>query len=482
MKTLKYLFIAILTIFIWGCDEDIMDDINRDRNRASSVDAFALLPDATLKTVVTASSTDLAWYASKWIEHSAGQWAQSHDDDRRIGMNITSNFNNHWNGMYDLQNILKIMIEMCSPDGPEENNKHALGVAQVLTAYNLAVITDFWGDIPWSEALQGAEIMQPKYDRQSEIYSEAVIFSYLDEGIANLEAAIQQGADGPNSGSFDYIYRGDNTKWIKAAYSLKARYYLRLSQRDNDAATKALAALANGFDDAGDAFIFDRYEESQSRENPWFQFMFQRSHLAASSTIFNLMDSRNDPRIELYFTTVDGGYNPAPPGQAERVQGGTYSESLITLEGRTAATPLMTYHELKFIEAEARHRAGQSLDDVKTALREAIRANFVYHGSTSDEADDYFDNYVESRVNSNTLEEIITQKYIASYEYESTVAYHDYRRTGIPEMHNPNNVSVGYPNRLPYANSEESNNPDNFISVDVLTQKIWWAGGDELVN
>jgi hypothetical protein len=482
MKTHKYLFIAIFAIFLWGCNEDTMDDINKDVNTASAVNAFALLPDATLKTVVTASATDLAWYASKWIEHSAGQWAQSHDNDRRIGMNTTSSYNNHWNGMYYIQLILKNIIELCSPGGPEENNKHALGIAQVLTAYNLAMITNFWGEAPWSEALQGAQFMKPKYDKQSILYSDAGIFGYLTDGIANLEAAKEQGSDGPNAGIFDYIYAGNNDKWIMAAYSLKARYHMQLTQKDNDASSKALAALANGFASAADALIFNKYEASTGRDNPWFQFMGERSHLAASSTIFDLMDSRSDPRIVQYFSTVSGAYNPAPPGEAERVQGGVYSESLITANGRTAATPLMTFHELKFIEAEARQRDGQSLDNVKTALRAAITANFVYHGLTADAAGEYFDNVVDSRVTADALEEILIQKYIASYEFESIVAYNDYRRTGVPTLHNPHNVTVGFPNRLPYANSEESNNPDNFIAVDVLTQKVWWAGGSELVN
>ena len=483
MKSLKYFSVFILAIFLWGCDEDIMDDINRNRNDAASVDAFALLPDAILKSAVVASSADLAWFSSKWIEHSAGQWAQSHDDDRRIGQNATSAFNNSWNQMYLLQNILNQIIELTSPGGPEENNFHALGIAQILTAYNLAIMTDFWGDMPWSEAIQGAANMNPKFDRQSVIYNGPNgVFELLEDGISNIEAAIAQ-VGGPNAGGFDFLYQGNNQRWLKAAWSLKARYHLRLSQRDNDAAAKALAALANGFQNAGDALIFRLYEPLPSpRNNPWFQFMIERSHLAASSTIFNLMDSRNDPRIELYFTTVDGAYNPAPPGEAERTQGGTYSESAITTNNQAAPTPLMTYHELKFIEAEARQKDGQSLDNVRTVLREAVVANFIYHGSDAETANEYFDAAVLSRFNANPLEEILTQKYIGAFEYESMEAYHDYRRTGIPEMHNPNNATTGFPNRLQYGNSEESNNPDNFIQVNVHAQKVWWAGGEELVN
>jgi hypothetical protein len=483
MKTLKYLSVFILAIFLGGCDEDTMDDINRNRNDASSVDAFALLPDAILKTANVASANDMAWYSSQWIEHSAGQWAQSHDDDRRLGQNATSAFNNSWNEMYLLQNVLNQIKELTSPGGAEENNKHALGIAQVLSAYNLAIMTDFWGDMPWSEAIQGAGNMKPKFDRQSVIYTGPNgVFELLESGIANLQAAKEQ-TGGPNAGGFDFLYQGNNDRWIKAAWSLKARYHLRLSQRDNDAAAKALAALANGFQGAADALMFKLYEPLPSpRNNPWYQYRVQRSHLASSSTLFNLMDERNDPRIERYFTTVGGEYNPAPPGQAERTQGGTYSEGKVTADNQAAPTPLMTYHELKFIEAEARQRAGQSIDNVRTALREAVVANFIYHGATADAANEYFDASVAARFTENPLREILTQKYIGAYEYESMEAYHDYRRTGIPQMHNPNNATVGFPNRLQYGNSEESNNPANFIRLDVHKQKVWWAGGEELAN
>ena len=506
MKSLKYFSVFILAIFLWGCDEDIMDDINRNRNDASSVDAFAMLPDAILKTSVVASAADLAWFSSKWIEHSAGQWAQSHDDDRRIGQNATSAFNNSWNQMYLLQNILNQIIELTSPGGPEENNVHALGIAQILTAYNLAIMTDFWGDMPWSEAIQGATNMKPKFDRQSVIYNGPNgVFELLENGIENIEAAIAQ-PGGPNAGGFDFIYQGNNERWIKAAWSLKARYHLRLMQRDNDAAANALAALANGFQDAGDAFIFSHYEAQPSpRNNPWFQFRVERSHLAASSTIFDLMDERNDPRIPIYFTYInefdeddeewEPEYNPAPPGQAERTQGGTYSESAITANNQAAPTPLMTYHELKFIEAEASFRSGVA--DWEDVLKNAIAASWAYHGQPlfqeildddgdvieTIDFDVWFDEQVVSRLTEgNELEEIITQKYIAAYEYESMEAYHDYRRTGFPTLHNPHNETVGFPNRLQYGNSEESNNPDNFIEINVHTHRVWWAGGEELAN
>ncbi|HOU75380.1 MAG TPA: SusD/RagB family nutrient-binding outer membrane lipoprotein, partial [Tenuifilum sp.] len=76
-----------------------------------------------------------------------------------------------------------------------------------------------------------------------------------------------------------------------------------------------------------------------------------------------------------------------------------------------------------------------------------------------------------------------TQKYIALYEHEAIEAYNDYRRTGIPAMHNPNNTTVGFVNRFPWALSEVSSNqnvPQTELNY-IYTTKVWWAGGDELV-
>ncbi len=259
---------------------------------------------------------------------------------------------------------------------------------------------------------------------------------------------------------------------------MKARYYLRLSQVDNGAAANALGVIGNGLSAIGDNFEFGAYEESATAENPWYQFLSDRTHLSASQTLFNLMDDRNDPRIPAYFTMIgDTVYNPAPSGSAVENQGGMYSTSLITENGATTPTPLMTYHELKFIEAEAKLRTGDNT--WQTSLQEAVEANFDYHGV--DGAAAYFTDEVVPRLTAgNELNEILTQKYIGFYEFEATEAYNDYRRVpAFLTLNNPNNATTGFVWRFPYGISEVSSNPDNIPDVDIFTDKTWWSGGEE---
>ena len=464
MKTIKIFFLALLPFLFVACSEEKMDEINKDLNDAATMPASNMLPDVELRTAFETTGTDIAWYATVYIEHDAGTWAQSKDADQRVSQESSSLFDNNWNGIYSLMMACNNIITKTDPTtGSEPDNFWARGIAQVLLAYNLAVATDMWGDVPWTEALKGAAKMQPKYDTQESIY--VAINALLDDAVVNL------GKTTLSVPNYDYIYAGKQDKWIKAAYSLKARYALRLINKDSNGAATALANIPKGFGSAADAMIFNKFTTAATGQNPWYQFMIDRSHLSSSATLYNYMAERNDPRIAVYFTKIGGLYNPAPSGTAEETQGGVYSVSAVTANGATAPIPLMSYHELKFIEAEAKFRTGDAT--WKAALQAAVEASFTYAGAT---IGTYFADQVTPRLTAgNELNEILMQKYIAFYEYEAIESYNDYRRTGVPTMHNPNNLTTGFVNRFPYALSEVSNNAANVPEISVYTDKVWWA-------
>jgi hypothetical protein len=191
------------------------------------------------------------------------------------------------------------------------------------------------------------------------------------------------------------------------------------------------------------------------------------------------MDVRNDPRIDAWFEALNDTIRPAESGEAVQTQGGVYSQSLITANGRTAATPIMTYHELKFIEAEAKYRTNDAT--WQAALQEAVEANFVFHGLDLATGTDYFTTEVVPRLGSGVeLVEILLQKYIGCFEHEAIEAYNDYRR--VPQfltLNNPKNQTVGFVWRYPYPTSEEASNSANIPEVNVFSDKVWWAGGSE---
>jgi len=448
-----------------------MDEVNRELNNTTEMGLDKLIPDILLKSAFESTGTDMAWYSSVYIEHSTGTWNQMNNADIRAAQEAGTNLNNNWNSLYDVMNICRLVLDRTEPGSEDEGSDLARGIALVMLAYNLAITTDGWGEVPYMEAFQGAANLQPAYENQSVIYG--YVDELLDEAIATLGSA--------SAGlTTDLIYDGDPEAWIRAAWSLKARYAMRRSQVNGvvPASNAALAAIGSGFESAGDALIFDEYSATATGENPWFQFFSDRSQLSCSQSMYNLLEARNDPRMDVYWTTLDDSIRPAPNGTSDQTQGGVYSQSLITVNGRTQATPMMSYHELLFIQAEAEFHTSQAT--WQSSLQQAIEENFIFHGLGREEGTSYFNTEVLPLLTPGTeLNEILTQKYIAFYEHEAMEAYNDYRRTLIPDMFNPNNELTGFVWRYPRPTSETSSNSVNVPDTDIYEDKLWWSGGSE---
>lgn len=471
MKAIHRLLLIFLVLAISSCTEDVMDEVNRELNNTTEMGLDKLIPDILLKSAFESTGSDMAWYSSVYMEHNTGSWNQMNNADIRAAQEAGTNLNNSWNGLYDVMNTCYLVLQRTSEGGEDEGSLLARGIAQVMMAYNLSIATDGWGEVPFTEAFQGAENLQPAYENQSEIY--AHVDQILDEAIGSLEEA-------ETDLTTDLIYEGDPQAWIRAAWSLKARYAMRLTLVNGAeaASSEALAALAQGFKSPEDALIFDHYEATATGENPWFQFSNDRSQHSCSQSLFNLLDVRNDPRMGMYWNTLEDTIRPAPNGTSDQTQGGVYSQSLITAEGRTRPTPLMSYHELLFIKAEAEFRTAAA--GWQASLQAAIEENFVFHGLDRETGTTYFTNEVLPLLSAgNELTEILTQKYIAFYEHEAMEAYNDYRRTLVPEMTNPNNELTGFVWRYPRPTSETSSNSAHVPDTDIYEDKLWWSGGIE---
>lgn len=484
----KYIFRTILLLGILGmsisCSEDLMDDLNKNVNDPENMASRLILTDLMTKSAFSIAGSDLAFYASVYIEHNVGIYNQSYNAEIRTNEPTSSTtYNNSWNTIYRNLRDLKNVIEKCSEGGDEEGNVINLGIAQILAAYNLATLTDLMGDVPWSEALQPGVIFTPNLDSQQSIYD--AIFKFLDDGIANLGKE----RTFPLLGTQDFIYGGDAAsiaKWTKFGYGLKARYTMRLSHRSPNYAD--VIAFANqSFANSGEEAKF-RYNGTTSK-SPFNQFYTDRNYFGASQSLHEKLQSRNDPRDDKFFKPAAGqsSIEFAPNGNPDQVQG-RYGISAIT--NITAPTFLMSYHELEFLKAEAYARQGAaSLPQATEALKKAITAAFakVNIGLSSAEAGEYFDTRVAPRLTTpeSALEEIMVQKYLAFYEEEAVEAYNDYRRlkamgNNFIQLNNSLN-SNSFPLRFTYGASDVTTNENVRDAYGngtyVYTENVWWAGG-----
>ncbi|MDR1654144.1 MAG: SusD/RagB family nutrient-binding outer membrane lipoprotein [Prevotellaceae bacterium] len=473
MKRINLFIIAIFSFALFSCSEDTMQKINEDKNHSTDVAARLIITDVINSTSFLVTGADFAFYASAYVEYNVGVYNQLYNAEIRVSEPTSSTtYNNYWGTAYSNLLNLREIIRKCSPGGDEEANTTVLGMAQVLSAYNLAILTDLFGDVPWTEALQPGEVWTPKLDKQEEIY--VAVNQLLTDAISNLKKETIV----PAIGTQDPIYGGSATKWLKFAYGLQARYAMRLSKvKPNYDAV--IAAADNSFANASEEAFF----KCSTIKNPFYLFFTDRDYFGASQSLHDKLVARNDPRDAVYFTAYPGTGDLifAPNGTPQQKQG-YYGISAIT--SPTAPIYLMSYHELEFLKAEAYARKGD-LDNVKTHLKNAVVATFARVELTSDIAEAYYASNIEPRMISQAeaIKEVMLQKYLGLYEIESVETYNDIRR--LKAMGEGSYIPLANTKNFPLRYTYGADDVTTNVNVEtaygdgsyVYTENVWWAGG-----
>jgi hypothetical protein len=333
-----------------------------------------------------------------------------------------------------------------------DNDRLMEGIALVWEGLAIGTATSIWGDIPYSEAI--SEVLTPRLDPQQQVY--AAVQTRLDEGIAALQAA---GATGPSVTS-DLVYcatAGCNraqqiSRWIAAAYTLKARFHLDLVERDGNAAySAALAAAERGILEApanatqamhgqapGDFRTFHGGTQDVDA-NVWAGFLSQRGgDIRAGHTLVQMLKDRNDPRLQAYFTANAQGEFFGLSQNNTPVGGGASEINQAVRRQFSFRQPIVTWAENQLIMAEAKFRltgAAAALPHVN-AVRQAVGMPALA---------------------SVTFEDVMREKYIAMFQ--NIAVWSDYRRTCVPSI-TPFGTGAEVPGRIPYGAFERTNNPN----------------------
>jgi len=435
-RYINYILSGLVFLLATSCNLE-EENINPDDPEDANVNL--ILPGAQAG-LAYAQGSDLGRYANVFTQHLEGAGRQH----LVIGQyQITEgDVDNLWRfNLYPAMENLQLVIQKAA----EEGSPHYSGIAKVMLANTLGLTTDAWGDIPFSQAFQGAENLRPSYDTQEAIYGE--IQRLLDEGIAELQAPTSFRSPGRD----DLIYGGRLNLWVRAANTLKARYYNHLSQVDPmGSATQALAALQAGLASPAEDALF-QFGTTETEANPYYQFNQQRGDVVMGDFFVNLLQSQDDPRLP-FFVAEDG------------TSMGPFYGSI------NSPVPLVTYYEAKFIEAEAQLRAG-SPDGAAAAFNEAVSASLQ---SVTGAADPAYVAAVASETGATiTLQDIMTQKYIAMFT--TIEPWVDYRRTGLPAIPVLQDALGPFPLRFPYPQSERLYNAANLPSnLNDTSDPVWW--------
>lgn len=501
--------VVTMMVLAVSCTKDF-DKINKNNNELSADEEH---PDLLLTHAIESMTDQIhdVWLGheigSCWVQHMAK--VQYTDEDRYVPRNDV--INAIWTSFYagsgiEAQRIYEI--------GKSNGLDNYMGVALVLKCYIFSVLTDLYGDIPYSEAFKVDSVITPKYDTQESIYIDLIAKLDLANSLLNPDELSIEG---------DILYNNDILRWKKFANSLRLRLLLRISDRSDyqsyvtDEMTNMLVTNAINypiFESNSDNAAL-QYLGSSPNNNPLNETYKTRDDHRVSKTLIDMMyDSNNhdhpDWRIVVYARTPDaGGFWVGLPNGLTSAAAAAYLGNGIRCTSKIgtyfiepdAPGMLMSYAELKFILAEAVQRgliSGSSIT-AQQYYEDGIYASYTQFGNDivtnvpvyypgfaalSMKVDDYYSDYLSHNGAwdaANALEKIATQKWIAMFD-QGIQAWFEWRRTGYPlltpALDGLNDGKI--PVRLKYPSDEYARNEVNLNDAvarqgtDNLNTRVWW--------
>ena len=468
--------LLILAILIGGCKKYL--DINKNPNAADQPPIEGLLANTTNLTGYNVYY--ISNYTSYYSQYLASPSVGSTTDTYQQADPTTS-----WGSIYNVLTDLYDMRKFSS----EKGLTAYVGVSNILTAINLSMANNLWGDIPYSEAFVGVNNLTPKFDDQKAIYDTCLML--LEKGIAALQ---QPDAEDQLNEAADFIHGGSNAAWVKTAYAMKARLLNQVSKTAQYDPTAVLAAVDNAY-----TLNTDDAEMSQFiTRNPWAQAARNNANLVLdawlSSYFVNATNSATygvfDPRLPQITVATDsgfydgvfypaGGYRGTPNGAGYQGKRNTDDVQNYLEEGKwysSTSSPLqiITNAEVRFIEAEAAFRAGNK-DRAYTAYLAGIDASMKKLNVPADSITKYISNPAVSVGSAAlTLDLIMKEKYVACFLMP--VTWDDMRRFdySYKDFNLPENASLPtFIRRMDYPSTAISRNGANVPDVS-RTDHLWW--------
>ena len=475
---------SLLLAIFWSassCNSYLGGDVNIDPSRTteSNISLAGLM--STVQFYTSESYFGASWVTSRYVQQIGDVVADGIDVQREQSISGV------WTNIY-LNTIPNLNVMMRKAQA--ENQPFYLGTAKIITAANLGLGTTMWENIPYTQADKGTEgTFRPSYDTQEQIFRN--IQSLLDEGIATLTPIATQNTARPD----DLAYNGNVARWIRLAWTLKARHFMQLSRKGaTAAANNALQALANGLQANADDF---QVAYTSRNFNPW------HSNVALANNTGNLTITHGAYLINQMNGTTGNPLDPRLPLIAARPttattwvgvtagrgtgSGSNVSFNVSTWQStQTAPIVMCSFTESKLLEAEARFVANGGTATSRgttpagyAAWQDGIRNSMTKIGVTDANANAYLNNAAVNVGAANlTLSNIMMQKYVAlflspevwtdmrRYDYSTNV----YRNLALPENLSPD-LQGRWIQRMSYPSSENSRNTEvaraNFKAINV---------------
>ena len=489
---------AVLVLGVGACNTDKLINVNENPNNPQSAPPQAVFTYASRVAMQR-------WFGSNPVNQRGTVLTAQHlaqvqypDEDRyaRLDGEVTdASFINTY--AQELKNFQAVIVAGKAVDQPL-----LWGPPQIMSSLIFGYVTDVWGDVPYSQALQGDAAdpnIVPAYDAQKDIYDG--LFSKLGEAVTAIA-----GAPGSSLtlGAADPIYAGNSLRWQRFGNSLRARHAMRLANVDATKArtelTAAIAApgglIASNADNARMVWPGDGVYD-----NPWAANNRTRDDHRLSDRLMGQMLPYNDPRVPVYAqpTLADPTVYAGMPNALTASQAGNYSltssrpgrvfystnrfcAGCTGLTGARFPDFVLTYAEVSFTLAEAAER-GWIPGSAAAYYVQGITASMEQWGVTNAAA---IAAYIAQPGIAYTpgvagLRQIALQKWIALFT-DGVEAWAEWRRTCIPVtvVPGPDAVINTVPRRYQYSTREHAVNSANLDAAvarqgaDDFTSRMYW--------
>ncbi|MDF2193771.1 SusD/RagB family nutrient-binding outer membrane lipoprotein [Paraflavitalea sp. CAU 1676] len=508
-KIFRYIVPVFLVFAISSCEKG-WSDLNVNKTSPTSLDPALLLNQAVINSSwpVKTLVFDVG-IVQQMITPNGGVLAGANfnQDSRDITTQPL------WTAYY--QSVIKNTYDALTRSKDLTARPNMYQMARIYQAYVFMILTDAYGDIPYTEGGAGltSRILFPKYDKQQDIYPKLIQELTEAANALNATATIETG---------DVLYAGEVAKWRKFAYSLLLRAGMRLVKIDPAKAQSTVqAAVAGGVitTNADNAYI--RHDANFTQPIGGTLNGSEAANFYLTKPFVDQLKNTNDPRLQAiairYVGAASGAGQTVAVGSTDPAKqiGMPMGKDNGTIAAAATADGLVSFYDYSQVDrrrmvkisspvflvtaaqtnlllAEARHRGWITAGTAAQYFADGIRAHMdqmALYDPNSAVAGSARDTYVAANpLNAGTeLQQINTQYWIASFLI-GPEAFANFRRSGYPALTpnpygQPNNPDV--PNgtfirRLTYPTSELSVNTDNVNTAisnqgaDKLSTRIWW--------
>lgn len=474
LKYTTLLLSGALLLTAVSCKKNL-EEINQNPNASQTAQPDYLLTGAIKSTA------DTYWGTANNMDASllfVQYWAkiQYTDPDRYIYTNTS--FQELWTVGYgksiiNLNQIIKLADAQANP-----NYK---GVALVLRSWVFALLTDNYGDIPYTQAANIREYLTPAYDKQKDVY-----FAILED-LKTAQASLNASGK-PIAG--DVIYNNNISLWKKFANSLRLRIALRIADREPETAKQVLADIQS----EGSGYISANNETAQlvylasPNQNPISNLFDTRDDYRISKTIVDKLFALNDPRLPVYASKTQDATPNAYVGIPNGLLVGDASNLGFTKTSKpgtyflapNAPAVIISYAEVLFDRAEAAAR-GFTTENAANLYKQGVTASLKQYGIADAAIATYTALPAVQYDPANFKKSIGEQKWLALFG-QGLEAFAEWRRLDYPQLAPAvaGTLNGKLPVRFIYPGTEQSLNGANYKAAvasqgaDVLTTKLWF--------